>query len=114
MFYAKAICNNRDFETMSLAGKLVSELELNVSADKYYNVFKDKVCHIPNISDIINKVEVHEGDWDNHGHGSIKIWNYTVGKSINDNGCDFNHVCVDHLYIILICLIMSKQSFLIL
>ncbi|KAA0035387.1 MLP-like protein 328 [Cucumis melo var. makuwa] len=63
---------------MSLAGKLVSELELNVSADKYYNVFKDKVCHIPNISDIINKVEVHEGDWDNHGHGSIKIWNYTV------------------------------------
>ncbi|CAK9324084.1 unnamed protein product [Citrullus colocynthis] len=64
---------------MSPVGKLVSELELNVSAEKYYKVFKDKVFHIPKICpSIFNKVEVHEGDWDNHGHGSIKIWNYTL------------------------------------
>lgn len=71
---------------MSLAGKLVSELELNVSAEKYYKVFKDKVSHIPNICpSIFNKVEVHEGDWENHGHGSIKIWNYTLGTYINEH-----------------------------
>ena len=93
---------------MSLAGKLVSELELNVSAQKYYTVFKDKVCHIPNISDIIHKVEVHEGDWDNHGHGSIKIWNYTIGMSIYDHGYDFHlTLWITYIYIILN-LFMSK------
>lgn len=69
--------------TMSLVGKLVSELEINASAEKYYKLFKDQAFHMPNVSPkIIQEVEVHEGDWDNHGHGSIKIWKYTVGKYI--------------------------------
>ncbi|XP_038876398.1 MLP-like protein 328 [Benincasa hispida] len=68
---------------MSLVGKFVSELEINAPAHKYYGVFKDKVSHLPNISPtIFQSVEVHEGDWDTHGHGSIKIWNYTIdGKT---------------------------------
>ncbi|KAA0035388.1 hypothetical protein IC582_024436 [Cucumis melo] len=68
---------------MSLVGKFVSELEINAPAEKYYEIFKDKVAHIPNISPtIFQNVEVHEGDWDTHGHGSIKVWNYTLdGKA---------------------------------
>ncbi|KGN49640.1 MLP-like protein 328 [Cucumis sativus] len=68
---------------MSLVGKFVSELEINAPAEKYYKIFKDQVSHVPNISpNIIQNVEVHEGDWDTHGHGSIKIWSYTVdGKT---------------------------------
>ena len=65
---------------MSLVGKFVSELEINAPAEKYYEIFKDKVAHIPNISPtLFQNVEVHEGDWDTHGHGSIKVWNYTLG-----------------------------------
>ncbi|XP_023553763.1 MLP-like protein 328 [Cucurbita pepo subsp. pepo] len=64
---------------MSLRGKFVSELELNAAAHKYYKLFKHQVSHIPNISPgIFKNVEVHEGDWDTHGHGSIKIWNYNI------------------------------------
>ncbi|XP_022155179.1 MLP-like protein 328 [Momordica charantia] len=68
---------------MSLVGKLVSELEINAAAEKFYKVFKDQAFHVPNISpNFVQQVEVHEGDWDNHGHGSIKTWKYTVdGKA---------------------------------
>ncbi|XP_022150050.1 MLP-like protein 328 [Momordica charantia] len=64
---------------MSLVGKLVSELEINAPAEKYYKLFKDEAFHVPKVSPkIIQQVEVHEGDWDTHGHGSIKIWKYSV------------------------------------
>ncbi|XP_022150052.1 MLP-like protein 328 [Momordica charantia] len=68
---------------MSLCGKFVSELEINAPAEKYYKIFKDQAFHVPNISpNIIQQIQVHEGDWDSHGHGSIKIWNYTIdGKT---------------------------------
>ena len=66
---------------MSLAGKLVSEIEINVAAEKYYKVFKDQPFNVPNISPkLVQQVELDEGDWDNHGHGSVKTWKYTVGK----------------------------------
>lgn len=64
---------------MSLVGKLVSEIEINASAEKFYKFFKDEAFNVPKISSkIVQQVEVHEGDWDTHGHGSIKIWNYTI------------------------------------
>ncbi|XP_023551289.1 MLP-like protein 329 [Cucurbita pepo subsp. pepo] len=68
---------------MSLVGKLVSELEINAPAEKYYKVFKDQCFHVPKITPkIIQHVEIHDGDWDSHDHGSIKTWHYTVdGKS---------------------------------
>ncbi|KAL4017104.1 hypothetical protein IC575_024778 [Cucumis melo] len=62
---------------MSLCGKLVSELPINASAEKCYKIFKDNCKHMPNITPkFIQQVDVHDGDWDTHGHGSIKIWNY--------------------------------------
>lgn len=70
---------------MSLAGKLVSQIEIKAPAEKYYQIFKDKCFHVPNISPkFIQQVELHEDDWENHGHGSIKTWNYTVSTYIND------------------------------
>ncbi|XP_022155182.1 MLP-like protein 328 [Momordica charantia] len=68
---------------MSLVGKLVSEFEINAPAEKYYKMFKDQCFHIPNItSNHIKQVEVHEGDWDSHCHGSIKIWNYVMDGKV--------------------------------
>lgn len=70
---------------MSLVGKLVSEFEINAPAEKYYKVFKDQTSHVPNISPgVVQQVEVHEGDWETHDHGSIKIWNYTVGMCLQE------------------------------
>ena len=71
-------------EVMSLVGKLVSELEINIPAEKYYKVFKDQCFHVPKITPkIIQHVEIHDGDWDSHDHGSIKTWHYTVGMHIS-------------------------------
>lgn len=64
---------------MSLVGKLVSQIDIKISAEKYYKLFKHQPYHLPNVTSIFQNVEVPEGDWDNHGHGSIKIWHYTVG-----------------------------------
>ncbi|XP_038892957.1 MLP-like protein 328 [Benincasa hispida] len=62
---------------MSLPGKLVSEVEINASAEKCYKIFKDQLFHFPIISPkFIKQVDVHDGDWDTHGHGSTKSWNY--------------------------------------
>ncbi|XP_022996668.1 MLP-like protein 328 [Cucurbita maxima] len=68
---------------MALAGKLVSEVKINVAAEKYYKIWKDEVSRVPKICPkYIQKVEVHEGDWDCHGHGSVKIWHYSIdGKA---------------------------------
>ncbi|CAK9326755.1 unnamed protein product [Citrullus colocynthis] len=66
-------------ETISLVGKLVSEIEINASAEKFYKFFKDEAFNIPKISSkIVQQVGVHEGNWDTHSHDSIKISNYTI------------------------------------
>lgn len=68
---------------MSLVGKLVSQIDINIAAEKFYKLFKDQSYHIPNkVTPIFQNVEVHEGDWKDHGHGSIKVWNYTIGTYI--------------------------------
>ncbi|XP_008450253.2 MLP-like protein 329 [Cucumis melo] len=68
---------------MGLVGEVVSEIEVNANADKFFHFFKHEIFHTPNISSkFIQQVELHEGDWDIHSHGSIKIWNYTIdGKA---------------------------------
>ncbi|KAI4385870.1 hypothetical protein MLD38_003862 [Melastoma candidum] len=62
---------------MALWGVLSISSEVKSSADKFYNLWKSQVYHLPNISGGIQNVEVHEGDW--HIEGSVKAWNYTVG-----------------------------------
>ncbi|XP_041009777.1 MLP-like protein 28 [Juglans microcarpa x Juglans regia] len=62
---------------MALKGKLETEIEIKSAADKYYNIFRSTTHHFPKATpNIIQAVEVHEGDWETHG--SIKFWNYTI------------------------------------
>ncbi|KAH7570965.1 hypothetical protein JRO89_XS05G0231200 [Xanthoceras sorbifolium] len=61
---------------MGLAGELEVDTELKTSADKFYKVFSNQVHHVPNASDKVHAIEVHEGDWETAG--SIKVWKYTI------------------------------------
>ncbi|KAI3431247.1 Bet_v_1 domain-containing protein, partial [Psidium guajava] len=67
---------------MSLEGKLEVDIDIQSSADKFYNLFKSQIHHLSTISsDIIQKVELHEGDWGSSG--AVKHWNYTLdGKAL--------------------------------
>lgn len=86
-------------ETMSLCGKLVSELPINASAEKCYKIFKDNCKHMPNITPkFIQQVDVHDGDWDTHGHGSIKIWNYFAGTYAYKLSTTIDHFLFPYLY----------------
>jgi hypothetical protein len=62
----------------SLKGKLETEIEIKADPQKFYEIFKKQAHQVPNATDHIQAVEVHEGDWETHG--SVKLWNYTVGK----------------------------------
>ena len=65
---------------MSLSGKLVSELVINGPAERFYKVFREKCFLVPKICpNAIQEVDIHDAEWDNHDHGSIKTWYYTVG-----------------------------------
>ncbi|KAI3897235.1 hypothetical protein MKX03_032426 [Papaver bracteatum] len=64
-----------------LAGKLVTELEVNCNADKYYEIWKHHE-DIPNaMPHIYTGVKVVEG----HGttSGCIKQWDYTAKQSLS-------------------------------
>ena len=66
----------------NLKGKVETEIEIKASPEKFYNMFTKTAHHVPNAAgNHIKGVEVHEGDWDTHG--SVKFWNYTLGKSTN-------------------------------
>ncbi|KAH7516335.1 hypothetical protein FEM48_Zijuj10G0124100 [Ziziphus jujuba var. spinosa] len=61
---------------MALVCKLETEVEFKSSAEKMYNLIKGQNHHIPNVSNGIHAVDVHEGDWETSG--SVKLWKYTV------------------------------------
>ncbi|XP_050887574.1 MLP-like protein 34 [Lathyrus oleraceus] len=62
---------------MALSGKVETEIETQAPADKFYNIFREKLHHIPNIStETVQEGRVQEGDWQNVG--SIKHWEYTL------------------------------------
>ena len=72
----------------NLKGKVETEIELKCSADQYYDIWKTP-HHVPHAAgDHIQGVDMHEGDWDSHGHGSIKIWQYTAGKLSKAHNCN--------------------------
>ena len=60
--------------------KIMEPVELKIGREKYYHFLKDNVYHAPNIISTIQDVAIHEGDWDNCSHDSIKVWNYTIGE----------------------------------
>uniref|UniRef100_A0A1S3BNV8 Bet v I/Major latex protein domain-containing protein n=1 Tax=Cucumis melo TaxID=3656 RepID=A0A1S3BNV8_CUCME len=67
---------------MSCVKKITEPVEMNIDCEKYYYFIKNTVYHIPNITSTIQNVSVHEGDWDNSSHESIKVWNYNIdGKA---------------------------------
>ncbi|XP_021642474.2 MLP-like protein 329 [Hevea brasiliensis] len=61
---------------MVQADKLEADVELNAPADNFYKIFYSQAHHVPNASDSIHAVEVHEGDWETPG--SAKLWKYTL------------------------------------
>ncbi|CAL5206659.1 unnamed protein product [Lathyrus oleraceus] len=67
---------------MALSGKVEIEIEIQAPADKFYNIFRKQLEHVPNISPEIHENKVHEGDGENVG--SIKYWEYIIeGKKVS-------------------------------
>lgn len=70
---------------MSLQGKLESEIEINTPPHRFYKLFKEEIFEIPKACPkLVQKINIHGGDWSKHGHGSIKTWHYTIGTYIFD------------------------------
>ncbi|KAF7827613.1 MLP-like protein 28 [Senna tora] len=64
---------------MSHFGKVETDVHINASADKFYELFSSKLQHIGNDCSIRSSIEKHQGDCGKLG--SILIWNYVHGKS---------------------------------
>lgn len=63
----------------SLAGKLVSQIEIKSDGDVFHEIFRERPHHISGMSpDKIQNVDIHHGDWGKPG--SVIFWNYTHGK----------------------------------
>ncbi|KAJ7942982.1 MLP-like protein 28 [Quillaja saponaria] len=63
---------------MALQGKVETEVEIKVPADKFYNIWSKQAHHVSTASpNNIQAVHVHEGDWETEG--SIKVWKYNLG-----------------------------------
>ncbi|KAK3442596.1 MLP-like protein 28 [Eucalyptus grandis] len=67
---------------MGLEGKLEFEVEIQSSADEFYNIWRNHMYHLPNASsDAVQSVQLHEGEW--HSEDAVKLWTYTVeGKTL--------------------------------
>ncbi|CAH2037612.1 unnamed protein product [Thlaspi arvense] len=63
---------------MAMSGTYVTVVTLKGTAEKHYKRWRNETNRFPDaIGHHIQGVNVHDGDWDSHGHGTIKIWNYT-------------------------------------
>lgn len=50
---------------MALTGKVEIEKEIKASADQFFHIVRRQAHHLPTIcSDKIQKIQVHEGDWE--------------------------------------------------
>ncbi|KAL6969966.1 hypothetical protein U1Q18_041703 [Sarracenia purpurea var. burkii] len=67
---------------MGLLGKMEAEVEISKSnGEEIFQIFSGKAHHTSKLCpEIVQKVDLHEGDWDTPG--SIKVWTYvtTEGK----------------------------------
>jgi len=56
----------------------VTEVPLKGTAEKHFQRWRNENHLFPDaVGHHIQGVSVHDGEWDTHG--SIKIWNYTLG-----------------------------------
>jgi len=61
--------------------KLESEVSMNASAEKFYDILCNKTHQLPKISpQNLLSVQIHKGQWGTQG--SIISWNYLHGMSI--------------------------------
>ncbi|XP_057950730.1 MLP-like protein 43 [Malania oleifera] len=67
-----------------LRGELEVEVELKSPTDKFYDVFRGKVHHLPNCTQRIHDVKLHEGEW--HSHGAVKHWTYVLPDGKVESG----------------------------
>ncbi|KAM7269905.1 hypothetical protein ACFE04_030073 [Oxalis oulophora] len=85
--------------------RVEAEEEFQGSPEKFYHIWRKTPHHTPEITGKnIQSVKHHDGDWDTHGHGSVKTWNYTIeGKDmvlqekveLDDENLKVTHVGVD-------------------
>ncbi|CAN1174467.1 MLP-like protein 328 [Linum perenne] len=65
-------------ELPAMSGKVEVEAELKSPPAKLYNVLRKTAHEIPDHTPSkIQAIKVHDGDWESHGHGTIKTWHYT-------------------------------------
>ncbi|AEE77163.1 major latex protein-like [Arabidopsis thaliana] len=63
---------------MATSGTYVTEVPLKGTAEKHFQRWRNENHLFPDaVGHHIQGVSVHDGEWDTHG--SIKIWNYTLG-----------------------------------
>ncbi|KAK7304541.1 hypothetical protein VNO77_42422 [Canavalia gladiata] len=67
-------------QRMVLTGKVSTELGIQTTAAKFFNLFVKQLHHVQNISDTVHEAKLHQGDW--HGIGSVKSWTYTVDGKV--------------------------------
>ncbi|OMO99716.1 hypothetical protein COLO4_13130 [Corchorus olitorius] len=84
----------------SLFGKVETDVELNASAEQFFDMFCNRPHHVSNAcSDKVQACALHEGDWGNHG--SIVCWNYVhdgepkVAKEVIE-GIDRNNKSISY------------------
>nr|AAD50376.1 ripening related protein [Glycine max] len=66
---------------MSLAGKISSEIGVQATAAKWFNLFTTQIHHVQNLTDRIHGTELHHGeDW--HHNESVKHWTYTIDGKV--------------------------------
>nr|AFK45005.1 unknown [Lotus japonicus] len=60
----------------TLSGKVETQIQIQAPAARFYNIFRKKLNHLPNMSADVHGAKVHKGDWENVG--SVKHWDITI------------------------------------
>ncbi|KAF7808708.1 MLP-like protein 43 [Senna tora] len=64
---------------MALKGKVGAEIEIHSPASKFFDLIVTQIHEIQNISDAVNDIKLHQGDWHGVGSHSVKHWTFTLG-----------------------------------
>ncbi|GAU30395.1 hypothetical protein TSUD_364410 [Trifolium subterraneum] len=66
---------------MVLAGKLITEIGIKSSADKFYNFFVSQLHDVQNICEGVHGTKIHEGeDW--HDTETVKHWTHVIDGKV--------------------------------
>ncbi|XP_027337091.1 MLP-like protein 43 [Abrus precatorius] len=76
---------------MALTGKVSTELVIQTTAAKFFNLFMKQLHLVQNVAESVHEANVHQGDW--HSIGSVKNWTYTVDGKVTT--CKENFEAID-------------------